>query len=90
MILVFMQIKPKIRDVVGASMDDTCNYSCQIQYFNMAFKSPELEITVRAKPQLHIIVHEGTASPSIHESFHLLCNVEYLDDPVLPYKWYKD
>uniref|UniRef100_A0A915J9R2 Ig-like domain-containing protein n=1 Tax=Romanomermis culicivorax TaxID=13658 RepID=A0A915J9R2_ROMCU len=40
-------VKSKIYDVVGASMDDTGKYSCEIQYFNMVFKSPELEITIK-------------------------------------------
>uniref|UniRef100_A0A915KK52 Ig-like domain-containing protein n=1 Tax=Romanomermis culicivorax TaxID=13658 RepID=A0A915KK52_ROMCU len=88
--IIIDYVKSKIYDVVGASMDDTGKYSCEIQYFNVVFKSPELEITVKAEPQLHTIVHEGMASPSVHESFHLLHNVENLDDPISHYKRYKD
>uniref|UniRef100_A0A915L2B7 Ig-like domain-containing protein n=1 Tax=Romanomermis culicivorax TaxID=13658 RepID=A0A915L2B7_ROMCU len=72
------------------NVDDTGYYSCGVETLDSVFRSSELQITVRAKPQLHTIVHEGTASPSVHESFHLLCNVENLDHPISHYKWYKD
>uniref|UniRef100_A0A915IGY8 Ig-like domain-containing protein n=1 Tax=Romanomermis culicivorax TaxID=13658 RepID=A0A915IGY8_ROMCU len=42
------------------------------------------------KPQLHVVVDGGTASPPLHGSFHLTCNVENVDDLILRYKWYKD
>uniref|UniRef100_A0A915KQ14 Ig-like domain-containing protein n=1 Tax=Romanomermis culicivorax TaxID=13658 RepID=A0A915KQ14_ROMCU len=79
----------RIYHLYDASMDDTGNYSCEIEYSDRVFKSPELEITIKAKPQLHVVVQESTLAWE-NESLNLSCDVSNLDDPVTYYIWYKD
>uniref|UniRef100_A0A915KX50 Ig-like domain-containing protein n=1 Tax=Romanomermis culicivorax TaxID=13658 RepID=A0A915KX50_ROMCU len=87
--IIINYVKSKIYDVVGASMDDTGKYNCEIQYFNMVFKSPELQITVKARPQVRVHVQETTWLWE-DQSLDLSCDVVNLEDPISYYTWYKD